>query len=699
MYKNKFLSLLLVFSLVICGTMGTGKGAKAEENVTTEESGKNPQVESGSVEEEEPCEKPEEDIDEVAKDIDLKVNITAMWDHHYNAEVELTNLTGERIDDWEISFDFCNKIEHIWNAKIIDCDEESNLYTIHNADWNQDIPSEGKVSFGMTVSYDEEIDSPSDWYLTRTCLEVEEDYDVKYTEYSRWGDNVNGQFIITNNSERRIEDWKVEILSNLTIKQVWNAEVVDEDRGYFDNMGYNQNIEPGQSVSFGFIAECDGDEVEVYDQTLYEMITIPEELEGNPNWEEEVTEDELAQYEFEPEEFETEQDYYDYLERQKRLGILDEEQKVKLQSRTQIQTKSEKVEAVDKPIKAMDTLTLNKSDIKFTIVNAGKYATQAFYLKTKEGYAYLSQRKDKEVVISKCIIDKNNKINLKECVSQMHLTGFDHGQSLEMFSYGGNEYLMVTAGKLPKHSMGNKVAFIQYRKGSYCYGQYKNEKAIQAKILCKAGYANKQKKREGIPKQVEVALSEDKSTLLVWSQVAHKKNEGRKIQLTCYDLKKVMKQLINVEKKVTKKNKKNKMNDMVRLSFQKIDSKACITTALQTDKNKNIVKPYNSIQSIDLANGSSGKYKVYICGGNDKKQRKLSIATMRLSKGKDITKNSKYLCRQNVKLDKSIFDDIKEMEGMHYRGSLRFVIAPATGRKIGKSTQYLFEIDASRVEK
>ena len=103
----------------------------------------------------------------------------------------------------------------------------------------------------------------------------------------------------------------------------------------------------------------------------------PEELEENPNWEEEVTEDELAQYEFEPEEFETEQDYYDYLERQKRLGILDEEQKVKLQSRTQIQTKSEKVEAVDKPIKAMDTLTLNKSDIKFTIVNAGKYATQA----------------------------------------------------------------------------------------------------------------------------------------------------------------------------------------------------------------------------------------------------------------------------------------------------------------------------------
>lgn len=293
-----------------------------------------------------------------------------------------------------------------------------------------------------------------------------------------------------------------------------------------------------------------------------------------------------------------------------------------------------------------------------------------------------------------------HKLNLKECVSQMHLTGFDHGQSLEMFSYGGNEYLMVTAGKLPKHSMGNKVAFIQYKKGKFEYKDFESEQRLNAKVLCKAGYANKQKKREGLPKQVEVALSEDKSTLLVWTQVAHKKSEGRKIQLTCYDLKKVMKQLINVEKKVTKKNKKKKKNkDNVRLSFQNIDSKACITTALQADKYKNIVKPYNSIQSIDLANGSSGKYKVYICGGNDKKQRKLSIATMRLSKGKDITKNSKYLCRQNVKLDKSIFDDIKEMEGMHYRGNLRFVIAPATGSKIGKSTQYLFEIDASMVEK
>ena len=115
MYKNKFLSILLVFSLVICGTMGTGKGTKAE--------------------------KMEDDLTVEEEDIDLTMRITAEWDHHYNAEIEITNLSEDKIDDWEISFDFKNKIENIWNAKITDYDEELQLYTIKNVVWNQDIKS------------------------------------------------------------------------------------------------------------------------------------------------------------------------------------------------------------------------------------------------------------------------------------------------------------------------------------------------------------------------------------------------------------------------------------------------------------------------------------------------------------------------------------------------------------------------------
>lgn len=130
--------------------MGIGKGAKAEENITTEESGKNPQVESGSVEEEF-----EDDLAVEDEDIDVTMRITAEWGHHYNAEVEITNLSEDKIDDWEISFDFENKIENIWNAQITDYDEELQLYTIKNVVWNQDIKPGEKVCFGMTVSYAE----------------------------------------------------------------------------------------------------------------------------------------------------------------------------------------------------------------------------------------------------------------------------------------------------------------------------------------------------------------------------------------------------------------------------------------------------------------------------------------------------------------------------------------------------------------
>ena len=71
---------------------------------------------------------------------------------------------------------------------------------------------------------------------------------------------------------------------------MWNGEYIDgRDEEYFENMGYNQNIEPGQSQTIGFIATVIGDKVEIYNDCLYEMITIPDEYVGDPDWEEEYS--------------------------------------------------------------------------------------------------------------------------------------------------------------------------------------------------------------------------------------------------------------------------------------------------------------------------------------------------------------------------------------------------------------------------
>ena len=94
--------------------------------------------------------------------------------------------------------------------------------------------------------------------------------------------------------------------------QVWGAELLDGDYASFDNKDAIKNIEPDQSVSFTFIATCD-DNVDIFEYTLYEMIEIPEELEGDDEWEEEYEEDVLAQYYFERSDFASDEAYEEYL--------------------------------------------------------------------------------------------------------------------------------------------------------------------------------------------------------------------------------------------------------------------------------------------------------------------------------------------------------------------------------------------------
>ncbi len=91
-------------------------------------------------------------------DVELSYHINSSWDEHYNVNVTLTNITDEKIDDWEIKLPANFFIENIWNARVMSSEEES--YTIHNADWNQDIPVDGKVSFGMTIKSEKKPDFP-----------------------------------------------------------------------------------------------------------------------------------------------------------------------------------------------------------------------------------------------------------------------------------------------------------------------------------------------------------------------------------------------------------------------------------------------------------------------------------------------------------------------------------------------------------
>ncbi len=178
-------------------------------------------------------------------DIDAEFKVVSTWQNHCNVEVTIKNTLDERIEDWEVKFELTAEVENIWNAKVTK--KENSTFTIKNANWNQDIEVDHTVSFGMTLRYDSDtIEFPDKVFLTKECAEVVEDYDVTYEEYSRWdGNKVNGAITIKNLTGREIDDWKLELETNIKIDQIWNAVVEESDDNYLylNNANYNPEFD------------------------------------------------------------------------------------------------------------------------------------------------------------------------------------------------------------------------------------------------------------------------------------------------------------------------------------------------------------------------------------------------------------------------------------------------------------------------
>ncbi len=283
----------------------------------------NEKIENSDVEENN---EEEENFDDRDKDVEISYDesleatydITSKWKDHYNVDVTLLNICGRNIDDWEVCFEFKDKIEKIWNAKIVECDEGESV-VIRNTDGNQDIAIDDTVTFGMTVSYKGEIELPQGCYLTREEIEIDADkYIIEYKQHDKWDGHVKVSVIITNKGKKRIEDWKLDFKTAGKIKSIenmWDAKLFDVYEHHYcevDNATYNQNIEPGESVEFGFVAECDEDFV-INETTLYQM----EEANYVDGEDQRYTIDPNSE-DWEPDydldDFDTYEEYMDYLE-------------------------------------------------------------------------------------------------------------------------------------------------------------------------------------------------------------------------------------------------------------------------------------------------------------------------------------------------------------------------------------------------
>lgn len=181
--------------------------------------------------------------------------LTQYWEGGYQADITLENTGDAEIGSWCLEIPCKDRITDIWNGRIQEETEEG--YLIRHAGWNRDIPAGGCVSFGYTA-----VGSfpgfPEKYTLLGEHTETYGgDCEITYCLERDWGNGFTGSISITNRSDAAIEDWVLEFDFGREITNLWNGTIKGKegDRYTVRNAGYNETIEPGGTVSFGFTGE------------------------------------------------------------------------------------------------------------------------------------------------------------------------------------------------------------------------------------------------------------------------------------------------------------------------------------------------------------------------------------------------------------------------------------------------------------
>lgn len=665
-------------------------------------------------------------------DVKIQYQITGHWDHHYNVDVTLENMTDERIDNWEIRIPANYEIENIWNAKITD--HYDNRYKIHNAEWNQDIPVDGSVSFGMTVICEEEIEMPAYTYTAGLMQRVHEtDYKVEFKNHSQWENKFSGQIIVTNQREEPIEDWSVFLYSNFEIVQIWNAAIADqaigEDSSFYDieNPGSGQNIAPGQSVEFGFIAECDG-EPELSKLELY-MVTSDIDFSDSDDDDFDYDEDDSEfeeRFILDSDYFETREEYDEYL---KKHGLTDE-----------YLIELEKPQAGGSAKKAARTAKKTAAPVPCAAGDLGidemAWATQ-HYMPLSNGDMYLMSARGKNVRVVKGTVTSNGTMLYDKGVN---LKGFGHGQTFEQFILSGRqEYYLLAGGPNKKFSMALAVmprSFFEKRVSNLDKEEQTSDSDNEARIsfdqwgtkselfriMTDLEYANKAGKSQGKLYRTDAALTADGATLAIWKEVQDGDRTIHEISL--YEMKEIMNIYMKLgeteaeQKKTNKKSgkkggkpEKEKKNQRFRLSFsgdsKRALQKACIGSFAEEWKKgkESALKPNNSFQSLDIEKyikDGKMKWRIAITSGNEIADKiPATITRLEVEKSKKAEGGLTYKAFRDKITMKDWPGAKLEPEGGHIMGAneYEFIVLRKTGKiKIdGKPRtlrkQYLAKID------
>ena len=89
-------------------------------------------------------------------------------------------------------------------------------------------------------------------------------YEVEFKVTNQWPGAFNGEFVLTNTSDKPLENWTLKFDFEHEITNMWNAQIVTHEANSYiiKNQEYNQDVAPGSSVNIGFQANWN-DEIKV----------------------------------------------------------------------------------------------------------------------------------------------------------------------------------------------------------------------------------------------------------------------------------------------------------------------------------------------------------------------------------------------------------------------------------------------------
>lgn len=135
-----------------------------------------------------------------------------------------------------------------------------------------DDPTDEDAGEGTDEDTDEEIDkSTGEGAGDRREGTIEGAFRV----VSHWDTGFSGEITLTNTTDEVIHNWVVAFDLPYEIVNIWNGIIASHENGVYtvQNAGYNWDIEPGESVTFGFYANAETETIT--EPTYYALIKKP----------------------------------------------------------------------------------------------------------------------------------------------------------------------------------------------------------------------------------------------------------------------------------------------------------------------------------------------------------------------------------------------------------------------------------------